>query len=175
MITGKLIADMFTQFEIEIREFQITWMHVKSLRCVTALNKPGDLRFPNFSDVTTKLSKHVRYQFPRGHPLLDSRLTNQVAPAKQYFRLKLEFRELFGERVRRARTEAAEAEILYVLFFKTGSDVCYQSFADAQQADWLIRNAQITWIQSTRTTLKIRSTLRWSYTKNTEFFALGHN
>ena len=41
---------------------------------------PGDLRFPNFSDVTTKLSKHVRDQFPSGHPLLDSRVTNQVAP-----------------------------------------------------------------------------------------------
>ena len=40
----------------------------------------GDLRFPNFSDVTTKLSKHVRDQFPSGHPLLDSRVTNQVAP-----------------------------------------------------------------------------------------------
>jgi len=48
--------------------------------------------------------------------------------------------------VRRARTEAAEAEILDVLFFKTGSDVCYLSFADALQADWLIQNAQITWL-----------------------------
>ena len=46
--------------------------------------------------------------------------------------------------MRRARTEAAEAEILDVLFFKTGSDVCYISFADALQADWLIRNDQIT-------------------------------
>ena len=41
---------------------------------------PGDLRFPNFNDVTTKLSKHVRDQFPSGHRLLDSRVTNQVAP-----------------------------------------------------------------------------------------------
>ena len=48
--------------------------------------------------------------------------------------------------MRRARIEAAEAEILDVLFFKTGKDVCYLSFADAlQQADWLIRNAHITW------------------------------
>ena len=39
---------------------------------------PGDLRFQNFS--TTKLSKHVRHQFPSGHPLLYSRVTNQVAP-----------------------------------------------------------------------------------------------
>ena len=33
----------------------------------------------NFSDVTTKLSKHVRDQFASGHPLLDSRVTDQVA------------------------------------------------------------------------------------------------
>ena len=50
--------------------------------------------------------------------------------------------------MRRARTEAAEAEILDVLFFITGSDVYYLSFADALQADWLIRNAQITWIDT---------------------------
>ena len=49
--------------------------------------------------------------------------------------------------MRRARTEASEAEIwiLDVLFFKTGGDACYLSFADALQADWLIRNAQIIW------------------------------
>jgi len=46
----------------------------------SSISLPGDLRFPNFSDVTTKLSKHVRDQFPSGHPLLDSRVTNQVAP-----------------------------------------------------------------------------------------------
>ena len=52
--------------------------------------------------------------------------------------------------MKRARTEEAEGEILDVLFFKTGSDVCYLSFADALQADWLIRNAQITWLDLQR-------------------------
>ena len=33
---------------------------------------------------------------------------------KQYFVQKLEFKELLGERVRRARLEAAEAEMLVV-------------------------------------------------------------
>ena len=43
-------------------------------------NQPsGDLRFANFSDVTTTLNKHARNQFASGHPLLDSRLTDQVA------------------------------------------------------------------------------------------------
>ena len=45
---------------------------------------PGDLRFPNFSDVTPKLCKHVRDHFPSGHPLLDSRVTNQVAPEAEF-------------------------------------------------------------------------------------------
>ena len=40
---------------------------------------PGDQRFPNFSDVTTTLNKHVNDQFASGHPLLDSRVTDQVA------------------------------------------------------------------------------------------------
>ena len=40
---------------------------------------PGDLRFQNFSDVTTKLSKHARDQLARNHPVLDSRVTDQVA------------------------------------------------------------------------------------------------
>ena len=31
--------------------------------------------------------------------------------------------------------------------FKTGNDVRYLSFADALQADWFIRNAQITWAE----------------------------
>ena len=44
---------------------------------------PGDLRFPNFSDVTTKLRKHVRDQFHSRDPLLDSRVTNQVAPENE--------------------------------------------------------------------------------------------
>ena len=35
---------------------------------------PGDLRFPNFSDVTTKPNIHVR-----GHPLLGSHVTDRVA------------------------------------------------------------------------------------------------
>ena len=50
------------------------------MTCAYCALHPGDLRFPNFSDVTTKLSKHVRDQFPSGHPLLASRVTNQVAP-----------------------------------------------------------------------------------------------
>ena len=41
--------------------------------------QPGDLRFPSLSDVTTKLNKRVRDQFTSGHPLLDSRVTDQVA------------------------------------------------------------------------------------------------
>ena len=64
----------------------------------------GDLRFPNFSDVTTKLNKHVRNQFVSGRPLLDSSVSDRVA---QYFGLKLNFK-----RVRRARLEAEETEML---------------------------------------------------------------
>ena len=44
-------------------------------------------------------------------------------------------------------------------FLKTGSDVCYLSFADALQAGWLIWNAQITW-RCIRCH-KIRQMVRW--------------
>ena len=51
------------------------------------------MRFPNFSDVTTKLDKHVRDQFASGHLLLDSRVTHQVA-SEAVLWLKLEFKEI---------------------------------------------------------------------------------
>jgi len=46
--------------------------------------EPGDLRFPNISDVTAKLSKHIREQFASGHALLDSRVTNRVASEAEF-------------------------------------------------------------------------------------------
>ena len=46
--------------------------------------------------------------------------------------------------------------MLDVWFFKTGSDVCYLSFADALQADWLIRNAQITWLKRNEQKIETR-------------------
>ena len=47
--------------------------------------------------------------------------------------------------MRRARIEAAEAEMLVVDSSKPEVTYVTFSFADALQADWLIRNAQITW------------------------------
>ena len=62
-----------------------------------------------------------------------------------------------------------------VLFFKTGSDVCYFSFADTLQADWFIRNAQITWaVISDYHLLHDYHAIRIHETTITRYFAIAH-
>ena len=61
-------------------------------------SRPGDLRFPNYSDDTTKLN---RDQFARGHPLLDSCMTDQVpseAVSEAVFWTKTGFQRALGRK-----------------------------------------------------------------------------
>ena len=83
-------------------------------------SQPGNLRFPDFSDVTTKLkdfsdvttklNKHVRDQFASGHPLLDS--GDKVASEAVFWTGAQG--ALGRKRERRARLKEAEAEMLDV-------------------------------------------------------------
>ena len=62
-----------------MEKYLLTICHILVSKQVQGQFQPGHLRFPNLSDVTTKLNKHARDQFASGHPLLDSRVTDQVA------------------------------------------------------------------------------------------------
>ena len=63
-----------------MEKYLLTNCHILVSKQVQGQFQPGHLRFPNLSDVTTKLSKHVRDQFASGHPFFYSRVTtDQVA------------------------------------------------------------------------------------------------